>query len=206
MFDYRYMSKRLKLIIVVISALILASVLFVFAVNLFVVNGSKVNILYNLENIQTVDAIVVLGAGLRSDGTPSDMLSDRLSTAIELYEAGVSNKIILSGDCSGADYDEVGAMYLYCVEKGIHEDSLVRDNEGFSTYESMYNVIEKLKCKHFIVVTQKYHLYRAVYIAQKLGADVIGVNSDPREYRGQSVRLLREYVARVKDALKVSFY
>lgn len=200
------MSKRLKLIIVVISALILLSVLFMIAVNLFVVNVSEENILYDLESMPKVDAIVVLGAGLRSDGTPSDMLSDRLSTAIELYKTGISDKIILSGDCSGADYDEVGAMYSYCVEKGIPEDSLVRDNEGFSTYESIYNVIERLDCNHFIVVTQKYHLYRAVYIAQNMGADVIGVNSDPREYRGQSVRLLREYVARVKDALKVSLY
>lgn len=200
------MPKKLKLILVVISVLILTSVLFVIAVNLFVVNRAKERIIHDIKNAPKVDAIVVLGAGLRSDGTPSDMLSDRLSTAIGLYEAGVSDKIILSGDCSGEDYDEVGAMFSYCIEKGVPVDSLIRDDEGFSTYESMYNVIERSKCKRFIVVTQKYHLYRAVYIAQKMGAEVFGVNSDPRAYRGQMFRELREYVARVKDALKVSLY
>ena len=199
------MKKRIKLILIVISSLLLFAILISVIANIVVIGGSKSRFFNESGDIPTVQAIVVLGAGLRSDGTPSDMLSDRLSVAIKLYEDGVADKIILSGDCSGEHYDEVGAMLRYCIERGVSEDALIRDDTGYSTYESMYNVTEKFRCKRFVIVTQKYHLYRAVYIAQGMGAEAFGVNSDPRDYRGQIFRSVREYVARVKDCFKVVF-
>ena len=195
--------KKLNIVIAVILSLIVLAFLFVLIVNLIVVKSASDNIFTDDKTPSYVDAIVVLGAGLRADGTPSDMLADRLSVAIDLYKKSISKYIVLSGDCSGEDYDEVSAMFDYCIERGIPESAIVRDNSGYSTYESVYNVISNFGYKRFVVVTQKYHLYRAVYISEKMGADVIGVPSDPRAYRGQILRSLREYAARIKDFFKV---
>jgi vancomycin permeability regulator SanA len=195
--------KKLNIVVVVILSLIAVSFLFVLTVNVIVLKSASDNIIAEDIMSSSVEAIVVLGAGIRADGTPSDMLADRLSVAIKLYEKGLSNCIVLSGDRSGDDYDEVSAMFDYCIERGIPESAIVRDNSGYSTYESVYNVIYSLGYKKIIVVTQKYHLYRAVYISEKMGADVIGVASDPRAYRGQAFRSLREYAARIKDFIKV---
>ena len=117
---------------------------------------------------QSYDCILVLGAGLRQDGSPSDMLSDRLDVAIELYNEGVSEVIVLSGDRSGFDYDEVTAMADYCIENGIPESAIVEDGKGYSTYESILNLKNNGGYEKIVVVTQKYHLYRAIYMAQKM--------------------------------------
>lgn len=152
---------------------------------------------------KTYDCIVVLGAKVK-DGTPSAMLEDRLKGAIELYKNGAAATIVLSGDCSGEDYDEVSAMKNYCLNAGVPEDALVRDDIGFSTYETMYNTVKTMGYKNIIVVTQSYHLYRAVYIAKQMGAEADGFSSDYRPYFGQIKRDIREYVARTKDFFKVN--
>lgn len=193
-------------IFIAIVALVL---IFLLTVNFIVIAGAgKITVGnkdYSID--KKYDAIVVLGAGLRPDGTPSNMLEDRLKGAIELYEKGVSSKIILSGDCSGEDYDEVSSMKKFCIDNGIPEDAIVRDDKGFSTYETMENVVEKMGYKSVIVVTQKYHLYRSVYIARRMGADADGFSTDYREYIfwAQRKRDVRELVARIKDFFKVNF-
>ena len=153
------------------------------------------------------DAIVVLGAGLRPDGTPSNMLEDRLKGAIELYKKGVAPKIIVSGDCSGEHYDEVSAMKKFCVDNGVPEADVLRDDKGFSTYETMDNVVRGMGYKNIIVVTQKYHIYRSVYLARRMGADADGFSTDYREYIfwAQRKRDVREFAARIKDFFKVNF-
>ncbi len=193
-------------IFIAIVALVL---IFLLTVNFIVIAGAgKITVGnkdYSID--KKYDAIVVLGAGLRPDGTPSNMLEDRLKGAIELYEKGVSSKIILSGDCSGEDYDEVSSMKKFCIDNGVPEDAIVRDDKGFSTYETMENVVEKMGYKSVIVVTQKYHLYRSVYIARRMGADADGFSTDYREYIfwAQRKRDVRELVARIKDFFKVNF-
>ena len=202
------MSKKMMVlwIFIAIVALVL---IFLLTVNFIVIAGAgKITVGnkdYSID--KKYDAIVVLGAGLRSDGTPSNMLEDRLKGAIELYEKGVSSKIILSGDCSGEDYDEVSSMKKFCIDNGVPEDAIVRDDKGFSTYETMENVVEKMGYKSVIVVTQKYHLYRSVYIARRMGADADGFSTDYREYIfwAQRKRDVRELVARIKDFFKVNF-
>lgn len=196
-------KKKLNIALAIILSVIIIALLFVFIINMTVVKSASDNILTDSFPTSAYEAIVVLGAGLRADGTPSDMLSDRLNVAITLYESGAAKYIVLSGDCSGEEYDEVSAMFDYCIKHGIPESAIVRDNSGYSTYESVYNVIELLGYKNIIIVTQKYHLYRAVYIAKQMGADVVGVPSDPRAYKGQALRSLREYAARTKDFVKV---
>lgn len=145
------------------------------------------------------DCIIVLGCGLRPDGSPSSMLEDRLKRAIELYKGGVAPKIIMSGDHSTVNYDEVNTMKKYAQKHGVPEQDIFMDHAGFSTYESIYRAKEIFCVEKAIVVTQKYHLYRALYIADKLGVKAVGVDSDYRTYYGQSYRELREIAARTKD-------
>ena len=156
------------------------------------------------EITEKYDAIVVLGAGVKPDGTPSHMLEDRLRGAVALYREGVSPKLILSGDNSGEDYDEVSAMVKYCIDAGVPENAIIRDDIGFSTYETMYNVVKDMGYKRIIAVTQEYHLYRAMYIADAMGAEVDGFSTDYRTYFGQIKRDIREYFARTKDFIKTN--
>ena len=146
--------------------------------------------------------IMVLGCGVMENGTPSWMLADRLDTAIELYHAGKAHKIIMSGDHGQKEYDEVNIMRLYAEKRGVPEEDIFMDHAGFSTYESMYRARDVFCISNMIIVTQKYHLYRALYIAKSLGITAIGVNSDPRQYYGQTMRDIREVAARCKDFFK----
>ncbi len=145
------------------------------------------------------DCILVLGAGVRPDGSPSDMLRDRLSYALLLWQNGVSDVILVSGDHGSDDYDEVGTMKRYLTENGVPETCIVEDHAGFSTYDSLYRAEAIFGVRTAVVVTQRYHLYRALYIARALGVDAYGVNSDPFIYRGQAMRDVREFIARGKD-------
>ena len=177
------------------------------ALNRVVVHCSSAQSIYTCGEEKRIDrrydAIVVLGAGIRADGSPSDMLEDRLKGAVALYSSGVSDRVILSGDNSGEDYDEVSAMEKYCLEHNIPSEAIIRDDGGFSTYETMYNCIVSGGYKSIIVVTQEYHLYRAMYVGTQMGAQVDGYASDYRTYRGQIFRDIREYFARVKDFFAV---
>lgn len=149
--------------------------------------------------LEDVDCILVLGCGVRDDGSPSAMLYDRLRRSVELYELDTAPKLLMSGDHGREGYDEVDAMKTFAVEAGIPSENVFMDHAGFSTYESMYRARDVFQAKKIIIVTQEYHLYRAVYIARSLGLDAYGVSSDYRDYAGQTVRNAREILARVKD-------
>lgn len=142
------------------------------------------------------DCIMVLGAGLW-DGEPSPMLKERLDFGIEAYNTGCSNKFLMSGDHGRETYDEVNAMKDYVTQNGIDGDSVFLDHAGFSTYESMYRARDVFKAEKMLIVTQKYHLYRAVYNARKLGIDAYGFYREERKYPIHND--LREAAARVKD-------
>ena len=133
------------------------------------------------------------------------MLEDRLLQGIELYENGTSDRLLMSGDHSRKDYDEVNVMKQFAIDRGINSEHSFMDHAGFSTYESLYRARDVFLADRIIIVTQKYHLYRALYIAEKLGIEAYGVASDPRQYVGQEIRDLREILARVKDFFTVIF-
>lgn len=173
----------------------------VFGINAIVKGSVKDQILSAEEAaaLADVDCILVLGCGVRSDGTPSDMLHDRLQRGVELYEAGAAPKLLMSGDHGREGYDEVDTMKSFAVDAGIVSEDVFMDHAGFSTYESMYRAKEIFQAKKIIIVTQEYHLYRAVYIAERLGLEAYGVSSDYRAYSGQTGRDMREILARVKD-------
>ncbi len=153
----------------------------------------------------SADCVLVLGAGVGDDGRPSYMLADRLDRGIELYNLGASDRLLMSGDHGRVDYDEVNAMKKYAIDAGIPSDSIFMDHAGFSTYESIYRARDVFKAEKIIIVTQSYHLYRALYIAKRLGLEAYGAASDQARYYGQFTRDVREYIARVKDFVKCIF-
>jgi vancomycin permeability regulator SanA len=149
------------------------------------------------------DCILVLGAGLKPDGTPNLMLRDRLEKGIELYREGAAPKILLSGDNGQERYDEVNAMKDYVLKAGIPSEDIFMDHAGFSTYESMYRARDIFQVQKAIIVTQKYHQYRALYTARGLGVEGWGAVPETRIYSGQKYRDIREILARDKDFLKM---
>ena len=186
--------KYIMIIMVVIGIIIIA-------INLYVKISTKKHIISDYFNLKDIDCIIVLGAGIWGD-KPSPMLEDRLLEGINLYQNGVSDKILMSGDHGRDEYDEVNIMKDYAIEKGIASEDIFMDHAGFSTYESIYRAKEIFQAKKVVIVTQRYHLYRALYIAKKLGLEAYGVGADPREYRGAFYREVREIIARNKDFIK----
>lgn len=151
------------------------------------------------EEATDADCILVLGCGVREDGSPSLMLRDRLEKGIELYEAGTAPKLLMSGDHGRKDYDEVNLMKGYAMGKGVPSEDIFMDHAGFSTYDSMYRARDIFCAEKVIVVSQEYHLYRALYLAEKLGLEAYGVPALDVNYRGQAYREFREMLARAKD-------
>jgi len=111
----------------------------------------------------------------------------------------------MSGDHGTVEYDEVNAMKQYAIEKGIDSEEIFMDHAGFSTYESIYRAKEIFGAERVVIITQEYHLYRALYIADALGLEAYGVASDQRTYSGQTMRDVREILARNKDFLTSLF-
>ena len=182
---------------VICLIIVIALMLIILGINLYVKSSTKNQIIENNDysNLKDIDCIVVLGAGIWGD-KPSPMLEDRLLQAIDLYQNNVSSKIIMSGDHGKQDYDEVNTMKNFAIDKGVPSESIFMDHAGFSSYESIYRAKEIFGAKKIVIVTQKYHLYRALYIANQLGIEAYGVGADPRQYVGATYRELREILAR----------
>ena len=195
---------RKVLIIIIILIILITAV--VIGINVYVKTSTKKQILREEEcsDLSEIDCIIILGAAAWGD-KPSPMLEDRILQGIQLYQNGVSKKIIMSGDHGKDNYDEVNIMKQFAIEKGIPSEDIFMDHAGFSTYDSIYRAKEVFGAKKIIIVTQKYHLYRALYIANSLGLEAYGVGSDPREYVGKTNREVREILARDKDFVKCIF-
>lgn len=192
-----------KLIIKIIFWIIFLCVLLVLSItgiNLYMTGSVKDNIL-SLDEAKDLgaDCIIVLGAGVRNDDTPTKMLEDRIIIGDRLYNENAANKIIMSGDHGRKEYDEVNVMKRYAIDEGIPSEDIFMDHAGFETYDTMYRAKEIFGVKKVVIVTQKYHLYRALYIAKSLGLEAYGVSSDLRYYSKKMVYWkFREYIARVK--------
>ena len=200
------MKKILKMLVIVILFLAMAGIAVISAFNYYVTSSSKAYIL-DRDDFDDfyADYILVLGALVRPDGSLSDMLGDRLSTGVDLYSRRVAPTVLMSGDSEHKEaYDETGAMVAYAVENGVPREVVVLDPVGLSTYESIVRAKEQMEGNRVVIVTQKYHLYRAVYIARELGLEAYGCDSALRDYgNGQIWYTLREWAARVKDVLYV---
>ena len=179
----------------------------VFGINAHVVNSTREQVLSSEDaaSLEDVDCIIVLGCKVKSNGAPSDMLEDRLRRSVELFHSGAAPKLLMSGDHGTMPYNEVQSMKQYAMEKDIASSDIFMDHAGFSTYESIYRAKEIFQAEKIIIVTQEYHLYRALYIANALGMEAYGVHADYRNYSGQFARDIREILARNKDFLTSIF-
>ncbi len=188
-------------LVAVVTEIALLMVVTVFSVSAAVKKRASANLITSdqAEKLGDIDCIIILGAGVRPDGTPSDMLSDRLAVGIGLFERGVSDIILMSGDHEGKDYDEVGAMLSYALNNGVPSETVFCDHAGVCTYDSIYRAKEIFGARRVVIVTQEYHLYRALYIAESIGLEAYGVSATIRTYSGQGYRDLRETAARFKD-------
>lgn len=197
---------KIKKIVFVLSGILLVLALAVLGINGYVKSSTKNQILSVEESskLEDIDCIIILGAGIWGD-KPSPMLEDRLLQGIELYNNKVSTKIIMSGDHGREEYDEVNIMKEFAIEKGVPSENIFMDHAGFSTYESIYRAKEIFEADKIVIVTQKYHLYRALHIANSLGIEAYGVGADPRQYVGAMYREMREILARNKDFVKCLF-
>ena len=193
------MSRKKRIMLIVLLIFIIGAFL-PFLINAIVINStSKYIITKETAASLNADCIIVLGALVWDNNRLSDMLEDRVIIGDELYKLNAAPKILMSGDHGRVEYDEVNAMMNYAITKDVKKDDIFLDHAGFSTYESMYRAREVFKAKKVIIVTQKYHLYRAVYVARALGLDAYGVSSDLRPYNGQKSNEMREFLARTKD-------
>lgn len=131
---------------------------------------------------------IVFGAGLRWDGSPSPVLRDRVRAAVELYNNGKVEKLLLSGDNRFVDYNEPGAMQEYALELGVSPEDLVLDYAGRRTYDTCYRANAIFKVKNAYLVTQNFHLPRALFLCNQFGIEALGINADLREYSNYSLR------------------
>ena len=177
------LKKMLIKIFLWILFICLVTLLAVVGINLYMTNSVSENVI-SLEDAKDMDAdcIIVLGAGVRKDGSPTNMLEDRIIIGDRLYKDNAAGKILMSGDHGRENYDEVNTMKNYAINEGVPSEDIFMDHAGFETYDSMYRAKEIFGARKVIIVTQKYHLYRALYIAKSLGLDAYGVSSDLRYY------------------------
>lgn len=201
------MKKKLWITGLILALLAVCGGVLMLGVNGYVVLSTKNQILLSSEaaELPDVDCILVLGCRVYEDGTPSHMLEDRLRRSVELYRAGAAPKLLMSGDHGQREYDEVGAMKQYALAEGVSSQDVFMDHAGFSTYESLYRAKEIFGVEKVIIVTQEYHLHRALQIARALGLEAYGVSADYRSYTGQLMRDIREIMARNKDVLSTIF-
>ena len=190
-----------------LMALILSSLLLIVAINgsMVLMTDSRIFLEGEGDAVQRAieelnpQCILILGAGLKPDGTPNLMLADRLDQGIALYKRGAAPKILLSGDNGQERYDEVNAMKEYCLDQGVPMEDIFMDHAGFSTYESIHRASSIFQVESMIIVTQDYHLPRACYLAEKMGIRYLGIAARQIDYGGQQGRDLREIAARCKD-------
>lgn len=197
--------RALRGLIRLVITLLVIVVIIVAGTNIYVWQRTKGEIISLSEaKDKNAQVILVLGAGVNPDGSPSPMLTHRLQTAFNLYQAGVAKKILISGDHGQVHYDEIKTMRQWLLKRGISPQAIYADHAGFSTYESAYRAEAIFSVQRAIVVTQPYHLPRALYDCQSRGIEVWGVGAAGNAYPGQMGRNIREYLARAKDVVWVT--
>jgi len=151
-----------------------------------------------MESVPACYTGLILGAKVQADGEPSDFLQDRLDAGLELYQHGKIKRFLLSGDHGRKNYDEVNNMKKYLLERGVDTADIFLDHAGFDTYNSMVRAKKIFLADSVIVVTQKFHLARALYIARAKGLHAFGYQADKREYRSMKRLRVREFIANIK--------
>ncbi|MDX9893164.1 MAG: ElyC/SanA/YdcF family protein [Patescibacteria group bacterium] len=192
----------MKKILILSIGFILVVIIFIVLVNINI-NKFGRNIC-NQDNLNK-QAALVLGAKVYDSGQMSDIFRDRVQTAVGLYKEGKVEKILVSGDHGRKDYDEVNSAKEYLLENGVNQNDIFLDHAGFDTYDSLYRAKYIFQVQSLVIVTQAFHLSRALYIADKLGIESCGVSANLHRYYGEEAMNRRETLAKVKALFDVIF-
>lgn len=195
--------KKIKKLIKPFIILTALTLLFLITANTVVIKKSKRFLFDNVSDIPKCYTGIVLGAKVNSNGTPSDYLQDRLDMAIKLYRNNKIIRFLLSGDHGQTSYDEVNIMKAYLIDHGINTEDIFLDHAGFDTYSTMVRARKIFQVKDAIIVTQEFHLPRAVYIARCKGIEAYGIKADKRKYAAMKTLKTREALAKVKAFIEV---
>ncbi|WDF62982.1 SanA/YdcF family protein [Flavobacterium sp. KACC 22763] len=180
----KYFKIALYLAIIGLTAIV--------SINYYVKSATKKNIYYSIKKFPKNDVGIIFGAGINGN-QPSKYLKDRLDAGIMLWKAKRINKILLSGDNGRDEYDELTVMKNYCYNHGLDTTKIFIDYAGFDTYSTMYRAKHIFKIKKATLISQEYHLNRAIYIGQKLGIKSSGYSANKGEYLGYNYVRFREY-------------
>lgn len=196
--------KRRLFIIIIVFILVVGGVL---SISAYVQKVGTGKIIKAADEVPCAEAVLILGARVFANGDVSLMLKDRLTVGYELYTTGKAGKILVSGDHGQKEYDEVNTMKEFLKEKGVPAEDIFMDHAGFNTYDSIYRARDIFQIKKVIIVTQEYHLMRALFIARELGLDAYGVVADQHVYHGVMLKNeIREIAARNKDFFLAKFF
>lgn len=184
--------------------IVFISLLVIFTPRLITGLAARTNI-YKPNTAPIKDVAIVFGAGLHRDGTPTPVLKDRVKTAADLYFAGKVKKLLLTGDNIDIGYNEPASMQAYAMELGVPQTDLVLDYAGRRTYDSCYRAKYIFNVKSAALVTQTFHLPRAIFLCQQLNLESVGVNADQRIYtkRSQTIWFIRELPATLMAAIDI---
>lgn len=192
--------KLAKALLLIFAVLVVLAVIVVAIINLHV-KAKTSDCVYVVSTVprDNYDAALVLGCGVYNNEYPSPLLRERLDAAVELFHEGVVNKLIMSGDHGQDNYNEVAVMKQYAIDEGVPSEAIFMDHAGFSTYESVFRARDIFMADSVLIVSQEYHVYRALYVAEALGLEAYAVSADKTRLSGQTARDLREILARNKD-------
>lgn len=157
----------------------------------------------NISNVKKFDYIIVFGAGLKNSNTPSDILADRIKTAVYLYKNNISSKILMSGDGIEKSHDEVMVMSTYAQSLGVKKDDIIIDENGVDTFTTCYRAKKNFNIDNAILVTQHYHINRALYVCNKVGVNSYGFISDLNVYKNIKKFKFREFFAFIKSLIEI---
>jgi len=181
-------------VILVLLTLGLGSILTPLVLHFYVNAATSTHRYTEVSQVPKQKVAIVFGAGIYPDGTPTPMLADRVDAAVELYKHGTVQKLLMTGDNSRDDYDEVSAMQHYAVTQGIPIEDITLDHAGFSTYESCYRAKEIFGIQQAVLVTQNFHLPRAIYTCQQLNVEAVGLGTS--DWGSYSKTTVTRYTAR----------
>ena len=198
----RLMRKKAK----IFRRIVLVFLVMCFLINFYLIHTTAGRI-RKADEMQSehFDCVLVLGASIINNSVPSIMLRDRLNVAIRAYEMGLTDTIIMSGDHRSDDYNEPEVMKQYAISMGVPEEAIILDHEGTSTFNSILYLQRNYSDRRVLIVTQKYHLYRALFIAEAKGVDAYGLDAALQKYSSAAYNTVREFFARIKDFGSVMF-
>ena len=199
-------KKKIKRLTVIALGLLVTCIVLVIGLSRHIKDTTHTLLFSSIDEVPSCYTGIVLGASVHSDGQLSTVLRDRVETAYQLYATGKVKRLLLSGDNGSKNYNEPSAMKRYLIKKGVPAEHIFLDYAGFDTYDSVYRAQAIFQVRSAIIVTQDFHLPRALYIAQRLGLNYYGLTSDLHRYGHENSNKNRELLANVKAYIELAYH